>query len=1312
MFPHAPGEKSPYTILLEVRKAIDTDDVNIVQEAGNDLLEYYFIKLSQLKNQPSNDSIILGQAPTFLRSINGIVKSKVYPQIAQTNERFELGIYKICSIILSQNRIDNSIEVYKRIIKLMTYILSERNVSKWGFMFKNFIMKDIRDNPRNRSNELNSSFKTKFYILLEYLQKKKDTLVRFWWAIIINSLLPIVIQADVIVESQTDIELPKYIIPDDFRIALNKFITTPSVISAIKGVFELYNTHPFLTFIFYNTFIVLTEFYFNSPPKFDFTNGIQAFNDIFDFYIDNKFISVDEFLQSIFKDRMNVVVEFVALSARLMSSNCIKLVQKKILDDSIEYYMKLCRKRWQTLIKDGQNREFVTCVMNQIDSTKLEYIYSIVFFLLVFDFKITDLKFWKWFGVKPEFYTDKVVIMFRKLIAIFGVAFSPVFLGLNREDIENFCTRVKQRNARNNPGPVDEKAEKPINEMFVSLFTNANEIQERIIPDPQFYAEFNAQIDKSKYYIPPIYCEGWDLNLAKKFLYGFIFNSPYIPELFNSFLTYLSYCAQIIPLSLHTTATAISESFFNAALPALIDYKYNTDALHSIAMSARHIYMINSYELDDNVADQWITMIIRYLCLNDVSFVNFTIPIAVEAFLNLSPRANILAIFILNHLQARNISIPLPIKYSFMLSALGVFNHPLEVRFPRKIEENKASFDLKKENKDLFEGVWNQSRSDSSTLVNKILVMAFVEPGVKSMKNDDIRFDLLFNAFFSVVLENVLAAEPMYNMDEVVKDLTDDFCIDKLAKGNIMELCYLTNFISELEEKFDGFTGRFCKLAILASLNTNKIWQIIMIVILVSKLVRNYNASNKYSIQMKKSVISKFRKAIKEATNKIENEEHRNYILCAAMYGAAFGEKIPPPVPGIEYDIFAVRPEKSLIGISNLEDEKFDYTFRNHFIYCKSTIHSISKKPKFENPNLPEETNIEDEIERNSVNLSNILSKYTNCTKLDPSKFNSYKDHLKADNIKIEEQKSIKPRVSKVSAPKRRVKSKSPAPIDNTQPPPTIAHSSSTHGSNLNLVEIETISPPEIDLLMVNGIKSRSFFSFMKHLCVGGMDYTPATKTNVRYASPAFNLSPREIHKIGVIYVSDKQISQEEILSNTSANSSEAFNSFLTALGTVVDLNTHKFYAAKLEPNDKFPYSIYYDDNQYEVMFHVSTLLPNNENDPQRILKKKHIGNDNVHIIWCENPIGYDSTIITSQFNDVHIIIQPYIDKLFRVRIKRKQSLNDVGPLPDETVIPDYALVPLVREAAIILDRYTREDVDCLPCEQFENLFEPIAQKF
>ena len=69
--------------------------------------------------------------------------------------------------------------------------------------------------------------------------------------------------------------------------------------------------------------------------------------------------------------------------------------------------------------------------------------------------------------------------------------------------------------------------------------------------------------------------------------------------------------------------------------------------------------------------------------------------------------------------------------------------------------------------------------------------------------------------------------------------------------------------------------------------------------------------------------------------------------------------------------------------------------------------------------------------------------------------------------------------------------------------------------------------------------------------------------------------------------------------------------------------------------------SVYTNYRGIEIMFHVSTMLPHEENDPQKLQKKRHIGNDIVCCAFVES----DSTLflpscIKSHFLHAFIVVR------------------------------------------------------------------------
>jgi hypothetical protein len=173
----------------------------------------------------------------------------------------------------------------------------------------------------------------------------------------------------------------------------------------------------------------------------------------------------------------------------------------------------------------------------------------------------------------------------------------------------------------------------------------------------------------------------------------------------------------------------------------------------------------------------------------------------------------------------------------------------------------------------------------------------------------------------------------------------------------------------------------------------------------------------------------------------------------------------------------------------------------------------------------------------------------------------------------------------------------------------------------------------------------------------------------------------RERLKIGLVYVAPGQSNQREILANES--SSLLFKKFVSELGDVVEVSKYEGYIGGLEPGGSSgKYTLTYCDWEHEVTFHVVPFMPTDHSDDQQVLKKRHVGNDIVQIIWSENCRDYRQKTITSQFNFVHIIIYPLPSNLFRVQILKKIPGN-LGPLQDGMMVPWTILAPLVRATAI-----------------------------
>lgn len=89
--------------------------------------------------------------------------------------------------------------------------------------------------------------------------------------------------------------------------------------------------------------------------------------------------------------------------------------------------------------------------------------------------------------------------------------------------------------------------------------------------------------------------------------------------------------------------------------------------------------------------------------------------------------------------------------------------------------------------------------------------------------------------------------------------------------------------------------------------------------------------------------------------------------------------------------------------------------------------------------------------------------------------------------------------------------------------------------------------------------------------------------------------------KVGVIYVQEGQYSEEEILDNN--DNSPLFEEFLQILGDKIRLKGFDKYKGGLDTVHDLTglYSVYTNWRGIEIMFHVSTLLPYEKHDPQKV---------------------------------------------------------------------------------------------------------------
>uniref|UniRef100_A0A8C2AGB2 Rap-GAP domain-containing protein n=1 Tax=Cyprinus carpio TaxID=7962 RepID=A0A8C2AGB2_CYPCA len=157
-------------------------------------------------------------------------------------------------------------------------------------------------------------------------------------------------------------------------------------------------------------------------------------------------------------------------------------------------------------------------------------------------------------------------------------------------------------------------------------------------------------------------------------------------------------------------------------------------------------------------------------------------------------------------------------------------------------------------------------------------------------------------------------------------------------------------------------------------------------------------------------------------------------------------------------------------------------------------------------------------------------------------------------------------------------------------------------------------------------------------------------------------------HKVGIMYCRAGQSTEEDMYNNESAG--PEFDEFLDLLGERVRLKGWEKYRAQLDTktDSTGTHSLYTRYQDYEIMFHVSTMLPYTANNTQQLLRKRHIGNDIVTIVFQEpGALPFTPKTIRSHFQHVFIIVQVHEpcteNTYYRVAVTRSKDIPLFGPL-------------------------------------------------
>lgn len=112
-------------------------------------------------------------------------------------------------------------------------------------------------------------------------------------------------------------------------------------------------------------------------------------------------------------------------------------------------------------------------------------------------------------------------------------------------------------------------------------------------------------------------------------------------------------------------------------------------------------------------------------------------------------------------------------------------------------------------------------------------------------------------------------------------------------------------------------------------------------------------------------------------------------------------------------------------------------------------------------------------------------------------------------------------------------------------------------------------------------------------------------------------------------------------------------------------------------------FSYYTEFKGTEIMFHVSTLLPYQDDDLQRVERKRHIGNDIVTIIFKSGNDPFSPSSLNTKFTHIFCVVS--LDRVdvtphYRVAIANKPDIQPYPPFFAPDTPPVFEGGPKFRE--------------------------------
>lgn len=1113
--------------------------------------------------------------------------------------------------------------LWMTLVKLVTCFFRSDNILKWGEAIQpGFLITGNLTDNEEKSEMLILKFKN----LVTYMLKCKKDVISFWWEIVATYLLVIFVPYPVIINSE--IISPKNIYQRSCDLNIKDIVTTLLKSPIIQESFEMKKQSP-------NEPIAILSFLSTAyDPSLDLL--VQWYGSIWisvanDQYQNSKLFSMMRLYAQLCPSILITLIEIITKAILIISKN----------DRQVSFYAyiniltKIITGPIRSLnMEPNILREILFVTFHEINYENPN-LAALLFLYFTFELKFSSKSIWDRF-LNELILTRENLIICGKFISLISIAFSPLFFGFKREDIENYFTTLNQRKERNNEKVIPVK-------IYLQIFDNYYQFSK--VLQSEHFEELNVKFEEifknDKISFIETMKNEFDYQGSWEYFVNILHSFPAKKQysLYVSILMSLTSIQQIIPIKLIKNRRFTWDNIISKILNYMLFHKVTTDAYNITFLTVNFMGVTIKEEKN---ADLFIELLIKLLCMSKTSnIINMAVEYSIRSILMFSHFSHTLIPFIFSH--QNDLTISSENLHNFMSSSYTLLKSQDKLELPPKLYEHIKlwkNVNSKKQAKEfLNQSIYYIEHYDE--LVFKYFLF---------LNAQKISFPILVSNLISQLFIKIKMTISLN--DTILNYITKS--LDNIDCYSFRSLSFLSDYSwIFIDENFDFFFS-FVKFVSMNSDNMELLKYVFEMI---------YN---------NKKLLLLFLSIMKSRNIKLKSI---NYLPFNFYNETLFTNII------LNDSDFIFSTQKSQIGSIRTHEESFDFYCRNFTSYISYNIEALKTKNEIGEPieliPIPESSDEEINDKFNDEQCT-----YSINTKIQNMLTNIFGNQ---ENVEIQD---FEPK--EISYNEIEIETKE---------------------ENIEHFKDDDEKTTDYSLLISKTRNCFPSFMFLNQLMIfdsSSLRIKEYVNQNKAFLETIFNSSTKEQIKIGVLYVKDNQFEQNDIFGNEHENSSEQYKQFIESLGTIVDIEKHKKYRGKLSPSDGK--GVYYTNNSLEVIFHVSTLLNDSTGDVQKISKKRHIGNDNVHIIWCENPAGYDTSSISSQFNDIHIIIFPN-GEYYRVTVHKKNPDYKYFPLPQDSLVDPKSLGYLIRSTAIIADRYVRKSNSIDPYKDFKQIISEFFSK-